>query len=78
MSGRPEREELPCLLSPSLRRVRPPTSLEVGLGDQEAVVGTTRLTRTVGYARSKDVIMMARIIEAAEAERIGLRDRPRS
>jgi enoyl-CoA hydratase/carnithine racemase len=45
----------------------------LGLGDQEAVDGTTRRTRTVGYARSKELIMTARMIE--EAERIGLVNR---
>jgi enoyl-CoA hydratase/carnithine racemase len=39
------------------------------------VGGTTRLTRTVGYARSKELIMTARMIEASEAERIGLVNR---
>src|SRR5208283_5165965 len=39
------------------------------------VGGTTRLTRTVGYARSKELIMTARMIEAADAEKIGLVNR---
>jgi enoyl-CoA hydratase/carnithine racemase len=45
---------------------------EVRLGLIPDVGGTTRLTRTVGYARAKELIMTARMIEASEAERIGL------
>ena len=39
------------------------------------VGGTTRLTRTVGYARAKELIMTARMIDADEAARIGLVNR---
>ena len=48
---------------------------EVRIGLVPDVGGTTRLTRTVGYARSKELIMTARMIEAAEAEKIGLVNR---
>ena len=48
---------------------------EVRIGLVPDVGGTTRLTRTVGYARSKELIMTARMIEAEEAERIGLVNR---
>jgi enoyl-CoA hydratase/carnithine racemase len=48
---------------------------EVRIGLVPDVGGTTRLTRTVGYARAKELIMTARMIEAAEAERIGLVNR---
>src|SRR6202041_1390845 len=47
-----------------------------GIGGRHGFVGgTTRLTRTVGYARSKELIMTARMIEAADAEKIGLVNR---
>jgi len=36
------------------------------------VGGTTRLVRTVGYARAKELIMTARMIPASEALAIGL------
>ncbi len=39
------------------------------------VGGTTRLTRTVGYAKAKELIMTARMIDADEAARIGLVNR---
>jgi len=48
---------------------------EVRIGLVPDVGGTTRLTRTVGYARSKELIMTARMIDADEAERIGLVNR---
>jgi enoyl-CoA hydratase/carnithine racemase len=48
---------------------------EVRIGLVPDVGGTTRLTRVVGYARSKELIMTARMIDAAEAERIGLVNR---
>jgi enoyl-CoA hydratase/carnithine racemase len=48
---------------------------EVRIGLVPDVGGTTRLTRTVGYARSKELIMTARMIDAGEAERIGLVNR---
>jgi enoyl-CoA hydratase/carnithine racemase len=48
---------------------------EVRVGLVPDVGGTTRLTRTVGYARAKELIMTARMIEAADAERIGLVNR---
>src|SRR6202140_4578547 len=45
---------------------------EVRIGLVPDVGGTTRLTRTVGYARAKELIMTARMMDAAEAERTGL------
>ena len=48
---------------------------EVRVGLVPDVGGTTRLTRTVGYARSKELIMTARMIGAEDAERIGLVNR---
>ncbi len=48
---------------------------EVRIGLVPDVGGTTRLTRTVGYARAKELIMTARLIDAEEAERIGLANR---
>jgi len=48
---------------------------EVRIGLIPDVGGTTRLTRTVGYAWAKDLIMTARMIDAEEALRIGLVNR---
>jgi enoyl-CoA hydratase/carnithine racemase len=48
---------------------------EVRIGLVPDVGGTTRLTRTVGYARAKELIMTARLIDAGEADRIGLVNR---
>ncbi len=48
---------------------------EVRIGLVPDVGGTTRLTRTVGYAMAKELIMTARMIDADEAARIGLVNR---
>jgi enoyl-CoA hydratase/carnithine racemase len=48
---------------------------ETRVGLVPDVGGTMRLTRTVGYARSKELIMTARMIDAVEAERIGMVNR---
>lgn len=48
---------------------------EVRIGLVPDVGGTTRLTRTVGYAMAKELIMTARLIDAEEAARIGLVNR---
>lgn len=45
---------------------------EVRLGLVPDVGGTTRLVRTVGYARAKELILTGRMIPAAEALAIGL------
>jgi enoyl-CoA hydratase/carnithine racemase len=48
---------------------------ETRIGLVPDVGGTTRLTRTVGYALAKELIMTARLIDADEALRIGLVNR---
>jgi enoyl-CoA hydratase/carnithine racemase len=48
---------------------------ETRIGLIPDVGGTTRLTRTVGYARAKELIMTARLIDAEEAAAIGLVNR---
>jgi enoyl-CoA hydratase/carnithine racemase len=48
---------------------------EVRIGLVPDVGGTTRLTRTVGYAFAKELIMTARMIDAEKAEKIGLVNR---
>lgn len=45
---------------------------EVRLGLVPDVGGTTRLVRTVGYARAKELIMTGRMIRAEQAQQIGL------
>jgi enoyl-CoA hydratase/carnithine racemase len=45
---------------------------EVRLGLVPDVGGTTRLVRTIGYARAKELIMTGRMIDAAQAHRLGL------
>jgi len=45
---------------------------EVRLGLVPDVGGTTRLVRTVGYARAKELILTGRMIPAAQAHALGL------
>jgi enoyl-CoA hydratase/carnithine racemase len=45
---------------------------EVRLADTPGAGGTQRLPRVVGAARARELILTGRVIDAAEAERIGL------
>jgi enoyl-CoA hydratase/carnithine racemase len=47
---------------------------EIKLGIIPGAGGTQRLARLVGPARAKDIIMSGRMVDAAEAQRIGLAD----
>ncbi|MFV2010528.1 MULTISPECIES: enoyl-CoA hydratase-related protein [unclassified Micromonospora] len=48
---------------------------EIKLGVIPGAGGTQRLARLVGPARAKDIILTGRMVDAAEAGRIGLADR---
>jgi enoyl-CoA hydratase len=48
---------------------------ELSLGIVPGMGGTQRLTRLVGKARAMDLILTGRVVDAAEAERIGLASR---
>lgn len=48
---------------------------EIRLGIIPGAGGTQRLARLVGPARAKDLVFSGRMVDAAEAERIGLVDR---
>jgi enoyl-CoA hydratase len=48
---------------------------EIALGIIPGAGGTQRLTRLIGPARTKDLVLTGRQVDAAEARRIGLADR---